>query len=855
MHTAVLLAARTRARWPLAVALALVCLLAALALTLVANALHTTEAMGVRSLVAGAQGESAVLRVSVNRTGDADDDAAAERAVRATVRQVVQHGEVARTDTEDAAVWVITAPAPATADGARALSGELGRLPESLEAATSSGATASISGGLLSTLDSAVRGSLALASVAPIPLLFVGVFTALAVAEIARLLGLARSGEVRLLAARGLSPAQRRALAVVEGAILALPTAAIGFLAGGAYLPALPLVAGVVLIALVALPLAVAGDARAPRFRGAASGTLIALAAVATIGAVVTTAQLLQYGTTLVPDAAGVVHVDGLAVLAPVLALLAAALLLCLAARPIALVVERMAASRRGLGFALAARHLARESAVYQLAVVAVSLAVGATVFASGYASSWADRASASAQQSNGAEVRVRLGEESPASAALASARSEPGVGEAAPVASAELRISSDPASLIAIDADRMAVLDTVGGTVDTAGIGATLTGEVPGQPLGPDATEFTVGLHSSATEPRGTLLVSAWIMDDDGALARLPLGTAAVGADATLSAALPSNGEQRLLAVDAELTEGAGQADVAVALTRIAGSEDLAVPEQGMTVSSLEPVDRLMATPGDAVPVPAVVSRALADRLGLARGDRVDVQFDGVVRATTILVAGVTPTVPGAETDLAVIASLPTLDDALLRTNETAAPTNEVWASAVHPVTVAKRLQHAIGGGALATAAVPSRATRIAAPAVGILWTGVGTAAAFALAAVAAIAVAMAARRRSEVAVLRAVGVRPMAQAGARAAELGGALGGAVIAGALVGGTAVVLTVPSLVGAAVVDPAPSLAVTFDVGTLGVLVGVIVLAVAALVLSTALTVRAQAQHAQPEAPE
>ena len=201
-------------------------------------------------------------------------------------------------------------------------------------------------GDLGATLTRLLAGIGAVRAVAPLPVLVLAFAGLAALTRLATLLGAARRSETTLLRARGASAARLAGETAVEVLVVGVPAAIIGVLAAEAVLaltrPAEArdwsiawLAASVALVAAVGI---VAGRAfidaqrpvvrgsgdevgRAPRTAVAGGALLIAVAAAISLW------QFRLYGSPLVTSASGRVDVDPVAVLAPVLVLLALSLL------------------------------------------------------------------------------------------------------------------------------------------------------------------------------------------------------------------------------------------------------------------------------------------------------------------------------------------------------------------------------------------------------------------------------------------------------------------------------------------------------------------------------------------------
>jgi hypothetical protein len=247
--------------------------------------------------------------------------------------------------------------------------------------------------------------------------------------------------------------------------------------------------------------------------------------------------QLNQQGTPLTRTLRGSLGIDPLLVAAPMIGLLAGALLslrlLPLAARA----AERLAARRRGP--AIGARQLARRSVRYSRAVLLLIAAAAVTVFAGAYGATSARSQQDQVEYATGADVRLVLatGEAASSDQLRAVADGLDGVTATMPVAREGYRLGQQGirGSLLAIDARR-------GGDVlrlrpDLAAVpleelmsqirnGAHL----PGQPIPAGATDLSIDLRGELRSVAGGepvplpaswrgLTTTAVLLDESGLL------------------------------------------------------------------------------------------------------------------------------------------------------------------------------------------------------------------------------------------------------------------------------------------------------------------------------------------------
>ena len=150
-----------------------------------------------------------------------------------------------------------------------------------------------------------------------------------------------------------------------------------------------------------------AGDevGRMPRAAVAGGVVLVAVAAAVSLW------QFRLYGSPLVPSASGALEVDVVAVLAPVLVLLALSLAALGLARPIGVLLERAAGRRRGLVPALPMRQLARRAGLYSSASLVAMLGVAGLTLAAVFAGTWHALDDEVAALRTGGDVRVTYAE------------------------------------------------------------------------------------------------------------------------------------------------------------------------------------------------------------------------------------------------------------------------------------------------------------------------------------------------------------------------------------------------------------------------------------------------------------
>jgi len=820
---------------------------------------------------AGAGGPDPLRSVVVG-TWTPDDAAAAvwfgDPVVSAGVRDgavgpfVVADGETLA-DLPAAVVvrWTATAAAGAmTPELAADLRAELPNVKPALRAADDIGADGlGASGGLVATLDRLLAGLTTVRAIAPLPVLLLGFAGFAAIDRLAALLVSGRRGETLLLRARGASALRLMSTTAAEAAIIALPTALVGAALAEAALGALrpdehrswviaALVAVVCAVVAVAL---LAGrawwESTRPLLRGSgdevgrmpraavAGGVLLVV-----IAAAVTLWQFRLYGSPLVANASGVLEVDPVAVLAPVLVLVALALVGNSLARPVARVLERLAAARPGLVPSLPMRQLARRAGLYASASLVTVLAVGGLTLAAAFAGSWQDFDRAVSKITVGGDVRVTYAGRSVVHDADPLALADPfadvaDVDSSVPVFRGEARIGSDPSMLVALPSTVGSAraagadeTDETDGTTGSAASGDAAAALEPAEvapvlPTGASTLDVAVQLAAPAGVP-GEVAVTAWVLGPDGDASRLPAGTFDVASGGGIgTVALPPVDGLRLLGFDATLSgsQGLGTVEARFGDVLVDGAPaasdlttDAVVQVSAKTPSGRAPV----AGAAGVEPVSAVLGAALAARIDAGPGDAFAFRVLTGGADVAAVVSGIAPAIAGAG-DSGLLVDLSELSRAAFVSGAGVPAYTDRWISTAEPAAVAD----GIGRDRTTSLTTTTRADASSAPLIGpaatALWAGAGGALVFAAVALAALTAALARARFGEVVVLRALGMPSALQASARFAELAAALGTAVVVGVAVGLLTSAATARELARAAVAGAPASLGVdpTLDV--------------------------------------
>lgn len=768
------------------------------------------------------------------------------------------------------------------------------------------------------TVPAAARPAVVAGAGVPVALLTLAALVTFA--QVARLLVQARSAETELLVSRGAAPAQVALAGTAEAAVAAVLGALVG---GGAAVAALALAglhtqaavlgaaAGCVAVAaVVVLGGAAAAQAvatarrgvtdRSGRVRRVASGGLVVLTLVA---AGVCLAQLLRYGSPLVTTSGGS-HTDPLAAAAPALVLAVLAAVAAAVLGGSARAAERVVARSPGLAV-LTVRAVGRRLVAAATPLVLLVLAGGAVALAGMHAGTAQRLADDAALLTAGADLRVTVatGPLIPGSPQpdVASVAALDGVRAAVPVLRLDAQAGDANPEVVAVPAGAVAGVVRTPEPADlrtlAAGVadGPAPFAAAPALPAG--ATGLDVVLTAAALPQQngalGSLDVTGWLADPDGALHAVALGRFATpgvpsdGGPARPLLATPSTTTVhvplgttttvgwRLAALDVAVAGGPAPVHLTLGVDSVTASGGGAPVDLGASWavtaagSGFAPGESargldLDLWPPDATSrvirlaprglgtgaVPAVVARPLAQRLGVAPGDPLELSLQGV--SVPARVAAVVDVVPGALRPDAVAVDLGRLAAAQLHAFTTLPTPGEVWAATAAPAAPALRdaAVRAAGPGAKAVTPGTVAGSRLDAsgPVRTATWVAAAGTALLALAGTALAGVVSVRERRGEVVTLRAVGVGPRQQGRSRAAEVGAPAAVAVLVG-LAGGAALgALVVPGLVrttltGVALVPPV-RLAVAAPAA---VLVVVLALGAAAVCLGVGLRVAGQAR--------
>lgn len=765
-----------------------------------------------------------------------------------------------------------------------------------------------VTGDLAETSTTVQRGLGSVRGVTPVGILLVGLIGLIALVQLARLLSLARRPENALLRSRGASAQWLTTTGIVEAAVVAILGCALGFVAAvgalfwlfgesaTAFAPwefaGLIGLAVLVIYGTTAFLDAIRLAQRdtvddSGRTRTAAT---IGTAVLAVVGAAVAVWQSLLYGSPIVTSASGGTVVDPLVIVAPMLALIAIALVLLVAFGPLTAAWQRFATRRPRLQPSYSARQVARGIGSYAVAVLVVTLAVGGLVIASAYSGSWRSLGDRNAQLTAGADVRVTLTDSAfpptgPAPVSGAEFLDIPGVTDAAAVFSTPITIGeNDAGRLTGIPANAIAsVVSEADGAVDLGTLASALSGfEQRGieLPAGTSAVSLNATLTvinpgtGAPASTKGYAGATLWFQDSDGGISsavlpQVPVDSLELGESITTPMTIeltPTDGTRWLVAIDysvraesawlethfgeLEATTASGVQSVpldsegwmvlqsngfALATAPETDGLTLGLPGGGgLTGLRIMDVDAAAFAGGgmlfespDAVPV--VVTQEFAADYDLAVDDKLDLRFSGSGLVVPSTIAAITATLPGMSSAHPALADLNALNDYLLRVSFVVPSANQVWLSTDGPVSLGDALPDG------ATVVTPATATdsSFAAPAERALWVAAIGSLLLAAISLAAVALTVARARRGEVAVLRAVGLSARQQSRSRRAELAAIVLLSALFGLIGGLTVSALTAANLARSAVLGIQGGLPATLE---FAIVPGAALLAIALVVM-------------------
>jgi hypothetical protein len=667
----------------------------------------------------------------------------------------------------------------------------------------------------------ATRVTAAASGILAIPFVLIALAGAIVLLLIARAIAAGRAAEFLLLRARGASIRALAAAAARESAAIAVLGAllggglAVGALwlwlpsagaAGTAWEDAAPLAAGVaggvVALATALATTATVSQLRAPvtgrgeAGRGAVLASLGPLG-IAVVAAGLSLAQFLSLGSPVLVRPDGQVRTDALAVAAPVLVLVAGALIAPVAAGPVVAVAERFARAGRGILPVLPLRQLSRRARSVSAGILVVAIASGAVGLAAVFQLRTEDARVADERASTGADLRIAFSGPGLPASAMAGI---PGVDGALAVLSAPASLGGEPTPLLAADLGALAALPGA-----PAGLAAAESADAAvALPAGMAGLTVVVSASRGAGVPQGGIVeVSAWFADADGAPTRRDAGTVPVDGVATeLTLDAPADATA-LLAIELLAPKLPDSAVISVTLdsVRTRSGEELAF--RGDTSAALgdSEIARVLPAPPGEDPLPVAVGADLADRLQVSAGSTFSFRLSPIASSIPVRVAGVLASIPGQAGSLGIVVDLPALESFALGAGGAVPATNQLWVRSSDPELAADEVRTRLTERARIITPATLSPAPVLTPTLAMFAVGVAVTVVLAVLGFAAVAASTGQARRTELAPLRSLGLSAGRIRRARAIELAVSAVLAIVLGAAAGLLTAVLVVPGLVG------------------------------------------------------
>lgn len=744
----------------------------------------------------------------------ADSAATAGRAGGASGLFVIDQ-DLTVLPTQNFAVWTLAATTAAAAEPNRAavlaglhdLGGRVNAAPGL--AVTSSRSEGDLAG-TLQRIGAAEHGAAAIGITAIFIIAMLGIVALLQVSTV--LVG-SRREQTALLRARGLAHGQHALLVVGEGILVMFPGSLIGLMATGALLglvtgadplgaalAAGPLALGVSLVGITVVAATAlsepTGAGRGPR-RSLARFAI----GVGTIGvaAVLAVWQLHAQGSPVRSGVDG--GADLVTATSAALVLIATSAIGTFGFVTLAPLLAGRAIRRGSVVSLLADSQLGSRAARYLVPILALAITIASAAFATGMASTWANAQVQAHLVGTGASVDVALRSDSTAPAATEPVNATryaalDGVRSASAVLVSRVSLGSDSIPIVGMRPDAAEALLGGAGEEFAAALRTT-------SPSGPDlelpatATGVEATVSFAEARPTATFAVSIWASDADGSLAKIPLAepAGATGTRSVYSGTLPvGTAPWRLHAVEAERS---GPPDAAVP-TLVA--DDFASTVGGVT-SALEtgtevsldiaaalPRSRSVIGAAGQGPLPVVVTEALADRVGVSVGDPLSFGLGTSRSVLDTQVSAIIKSVPGSASRLSIATDLTALNNATLQQGRSPVLAGNIWLDTDGPDSVSSSATTV----ATSTAVLSSRQTMSSAPilqpAMDAFWVAAAAAGLLALIAFSAFITHDWRLRRSDIPVLRALGLSSIQLTCTRVRELLLVLAFALVVGAIAG-------------------------------------------------------------------
>lgn len=695
-------------------------------------------------------------------------------------------------------------------------------------------------------------------------------------------LDVARTTAIEVALAAVVGAALGTGIALTALAMLVSPEA-LGALGMAAWLfPVLATVAAILVVAGSAFRSARRQTVRDPS-EGAGRARRLAgpgVAVLAVAAAALSIWQLQLYGSPLTPTADGGTDVDPIGVLAPALGLVAIVVLALIAFPRIATLSE-LATRSSGLLRTLAARTVARQLQLVAAPIVVVAVASSTLVVAASYSATWSDSFARTSALRAGAPLHVSTGFADLDPGVIAAMNGTKDVDGVAVLDLETLSIGGDTGSIVAATPGAVAhVASAASGSFDRTKAATAMAVDLPGPDL-PEGTT-TITLTTAQSGLAELPVPSLQILDGYGILRELVLGDPEdLGVDANLSnsaftfhdvrysAQLPAElvdapGPLHVMTVDVKISRAAvtGDDNGEFALrTLAADGTDLALDKYWLPESAFNAYDpelvsnysglgftvgadslSVRMTPSfdddftDRTSPPVVVSQQLADRYDLKVGDRLTFSLQAAYEPTNATIARITPAIPGADFETAVLVDLGYVIHERLRLNGALDPGREFWIDTADPEGVAASLRTVLPPNTRMETADDQSGRTVLGSAAIALWLGALGCLVLAIITVVAVVRAQLRARRLDVVVLRAIGFGSRDQAGVRRRELGLVLGFGGLAGLVAGVAVSFFTVPQLARAAVVDPYSTVPTPLIIDLIALGAGLLTLIVALLVI-------------------
>jgi hypothetical protein len=752
-----------------------------------------------------------------------------------------------------------------------------------------------------------------LRAIQPVVLLLLAAIALVTLAELGRLLTTTRSAELALLWARGatatdiaLSTARETALAAGIGAVAGI-AAGLAALAGRGGLEALlaagpapwvlPIAVTITAVVIVAGsafrsasrqtvrdPSEAAGRARLL----AGPGLVVLLAAAAGLSVW----QLRLYGSPVIPTSDGGAEVDPVAVVAPALALIAIVVAALFAFPAVAALHERVTRRSR-VTRTLAARTVSRRLALVAAPIVVVAVAAASVIVAAGYAATWSDSFTRTAELRAGSDVHAVTTTPGIASTVFDELATAPGVQAVAPIVVENLQLGGDNGSIVAISPTAlMQLATTASGSFDRQAVADAIRIDVPGPalPEGTTAVLLTAAVRGFAVMPQ----ISLHLADASGVLRLVPLGPGVdAGPDpesphpdgrlAAFALEVPPElaatpGPWQVMTVDVDIPDAAvvGEGFATFDLVSLEATADGAtaelpldaywVPEdaglpfapptpggKGTNFAVASDSRSVRMTPSfdgqfsDKAAPPVVISQELSEQYRVGVGDRLSFFLDDTFDRLDTVVAAIVPAIPGAPFETAVMIDLGVVQHYQLRVADVASQPTELWIASDDPEAVGVALRGVLPANARINTADDPAGRTVLGSAVTALWLGAAGCGVLAVIALLAVVRAQLRSRRLDVAVLRALGLTSRDQGSMRRAELSFVLGYGALTGLVAGAVVTFLTMAQLARAAVPEPYDTIATGLHIDLIGLGAGLGALAVAVAVIVVVYAARVAAQ--------